>query len=140
MVTVVVMRVVAVAGLVGLLLAAGCPTAAADPGPVAVPEVPADPARTLFTDNSAIVDPHLTRVESFSRDGDRLLVNFTAGTPDCFGVHLMTQETPDAVVIDLRGGTPPEAVGKMCIALAVHGSAEVRLHAPLGVRQVLAAQ
>ncbi|MCV7204767.1 hypothetical protein B7435_09605 [Mycolicibacterium peregrinum] len=105
-----------------------------------MPEVPPDPARTLFVDNPAIVDPHLTRIESFSREGERLLVNFTAGTPDCFGVHVTAQETADAVTIDLRGGTPPEAVGRMCIALAVHGSAEVALQAPLGTRQVLAAQ
>lgn len=139
MVTVVVMRVVATAGLTGLLLMAGCPTATADPNPVAVPEVPADPARTLFVDNPAIVDPHLTRIESFSRDQDRLLVNFTAGTPDCFGVHVTTQETAETVTVDLRGGTPPESVGRMCIALAVHGTAEVALQAPLGSRQVLAA-
>lgn len=134
------MRQVATAALAGLLLLAGCPTAAAEPNAVAVPEVPPDPARTLFTDNPAIVDPHLTSIESFSRDGDRLLVNFTAGTPDCFGVHLVTQETADAVTVDLRGGTPPESVGRMCIALAVHGTAEVALQAPLGSRQVLAVQ
>ncbi len=133
------MRQVATAALAGLLLLAGCPTAAAEPDVVAVPEVPRDPARTLFVDNPAIVDPHLTSIESFSRDADRLLVNFTAGTPDCFGVHLVTQETADAVTIDLRGGTPPESVGRMCIALAVHGTAEVALQAPLGSRQVLAA-
>ncbi|MEV0671578.1 hypothetical protein [Mycobacterium sp. NPDC050441] len=134
------MRVVVTAVLAGLLLPAGCPTAAADPTPVEVPEVPADPARTLFVDNPAIVDPHLTQIESFSRDQERLLVNFTAGTPDCFGIHVVTRETADAVTIDLRGGTPPESVGRMCIALAVHGTAEVALQAPLGSRQVLTAQ
>ncbi|MGW4099277.1 hypothetical protein [Mycobacterium sp. NPDC004974] len=134
------MRVVATAALAGLLLLAGCPTAAAEPAQVAVPEVPPDPARTLFTDNPAIVDPHLTSIESFSRDQDRLSVNFTAGTPDCFGVHLVTQETADTVTIELRGGTPPESVGRMCIALAVRGTAEVALQAPLGSRRVLAVQ
>ncbi|MED5816304.1 hypothetical protein VST63_28430 [Mycolicibacterium sp. 050232] len=134
------MRHVATAALAGLLLLAGSPTAAAEPEAVAVPEVPPDPARTLFTDNPAIVGPHLTSIESFSRDADRLLVNFTAGTPDCFGVHLVTQETADTVTIELRGGTPPESVGRLCIALAVHGTAEVALQAPLGSRQVLAVQ
>lgn len=135
-----VMRVAATAALAGLLLLAGCPPAATDPNPVAVPEVAPDPARTLFTDNPAIVDPHLTGIESFSRDGDGLRVNFTAGTPDCFGVHLITRETSDAVMIDLRGGTPPQSVGRMCIALAVHGTVDVPLQAPLGSRQVLAVQ
>ncbi|MDH6195391.1 hypothetical protein M2272_002031 [Mycobacterium frederiksbergense] len=134
------MRVVPTAVLAGLLLLAGCPTAVADPNPVAVPEMPPDPARTLFTDNPTIVDPHMTQIESFSRDARGLLVNFTAGTPDCFGVHLITQETTDAVTIELRGGTPPESVGRMCIALAVRGTAEVPLQAPLGDRQVLAVE
>ncbi|WKG03370.1 hypothetical protein [Mycolicibacterium sp. HK-90] len=134
------MRAVATTGLASLLLLAGCPTAAADPNPVAVPEVAPDPARTLFVDNPAIVDPHRTDIESFSRDGEGLRVNFTAGTPDCFGVHLVTRETPETVTVELRGGTPPEAVGRMCIALAVSGAAEVPLQAPLGSRQVLAVQ
>lgn len=134
------MRVVPTTALAGLLLMAGCPTATADPGPVAVPEVAPDPARTLFTDNPAIIDAHMTRIESFSRHQNGLVVNFTAGTPDCFGVHLVTQETADAVTIGLRGGTPPESVGRMCIALAVPGTAEVPLQAPLGSRQVLAVQ
>lgn len=138
MITVVVMRVVATSAVAGLLLLAGCPTAAAEPNPVVVPEVAPAPGRTLFTDNPAIVDPHMTMIESFSRDGDGLLVNFTAGTPDCFGIHLVTHETADTVTIELRGGTPPESVGRMCIALAVHGNAEVALQAPLGFRQVLA--
>ncbi|MBU9767232.1 hypothetical protein FR943_25800 [Mycobacterium sp. TNTM28] len=105
-----------------------------------MPEVPLDPTRTVFVDNPAIVDPHQTRIESFSRDGDGLFVNFTAGTPDCFGVHLITRETPDTVTIELRGGTPPESVGRMCIALAVAGTAEVALQAPLGARPVSAVQ
>ncbi|MCV7065541.1 hypothetical protein H7H51_07170 [Mycolicibacterium farcinogenes] len=105
-----------------------------------MPDVPPDPARTLFADNPAIVDSHLTEIESFSRVGEGLRVNFTAGTPDCFGVHLTTTETPETVTIDLRGGTPPEAVGRMCIALAVSGTAEVPLQAPLGSRRVLTAQ
>ncbi|CRZ17467.1 hypothetical protein H7K19_00035 [Mycolicibacterium neworleansense] len=105
-----------------------------------MPEAPADPGRTLFTDNPAIVDPHLTEIESFSRVGAGLRVNFTAGTPDCFGVHPITEETADAVTIELRGGTPPESVGRMCIALAVPGEVEVPLRSPLGSRRVLAVQ
>ena len=133
------MRVVPTAVLTAAFLLTGCPTASAEPAPAAVPESPPDPARTLFVDNPVIVDPHAIRIESFSRDQERLLVNFTAGTPDCFGVHVLAGETADAVTIDLRGGTPPESVGRMCIALAVPGTAEVPLRAPLGTRRVLAA-
>ncbi|HKP39980.1 hypothetical protein [Mycobacterium sp.] len=32
---------------------------------------------------------------------------------------------------------PPEAVGRICIALAVFGTVEVPLHSPLADRQVL---
>ncbi len=127
--------------LAGLLLLAGCPTAAAEPNPVAVPEVPPDPGADAVHRQPRDRRPshdHGSNPSAATRDG--LLVNFTAGTPDCFGVHLVTQETADAVTIELRGGTPPESVGRMCIALAVHGSAEADLQAPLGSRQVLAVQ
>ncbi|MGV9802913.1 hypothetical protein ACWDTP_33160 [Mycobacterium sp. NPDC003449] len=141
------MRVVLTATLTGLLLAAttglpaaGLPAATADPNSAAVPEVPPDPSRTVFDDNRWIVDQHSTKIESFSRDGQGLRVNFTAGTPDCFGVHLTTQETAETVTVELHGGTPPEAVGRMCIALAVHGTIDVPLQGPLGDRAVLAVE
>ncbi|MGV0743255.1 hypothetical protein [Mycolicibacterium sp. XJ870] len=132
------MRVALTTALAALLLATGVPTAAAEPH--TVPEVPPDPARTVFVDNPVIVDPHETRIESWTRSGDGLAVNFTAGTPDCFGVHVTAQETAQTVTVSLRGGTPPEAVGRMCIALAVAGTIDVPLREPLGGRQVLAAQ
>lgn len=135
------MRVVVTAALTGLLLAtAGIPNAAAEPNPVVVPEVAPDPARTVFVDNRWIVDQHSTKIDSWSRNGQGLRINFTAGTPDCFGVHLTTQETPETVTVELHGGTPPEAVGRMCIALAVNGTMDVPLQGPLGDRMVMAAE
>lgn len=134
------MRLAVTAALAGLLLAAPALPAAADPATPVIEEVPSDPARTVFVDNPYIVSPHPVRVESWSRSGDGLAVNFTAGTPDCFGVHVTAQETDQAVTVDLRGGTPPESVGRMCIALAVRGTVEVPLAAPLGDRKVLAVE
>jgi hypothetical protein len=99
-----------------------------------------DPARTVFVDNPWIVDQHSTRIESWSRDGQGLSVNFTAGTPDCFGVHLTTEETDETVLVELHGGTLPEAVGRMCIALAVPATIAVPLQGPLGDRVVLAVE
>ncbi|MDV3123760.1 hypothetical protein M1247_02420 [Mycobacterium sp. 21AC1] len=128
------MRVAVTMALAGLLLASA-PIASADP--VEPPEVAWDPARTVFIDNPAIVDPHATRIESVVRGPDKLWVNFTAGTPDCFGVHVTATETPQSVTVELRGGTPPEAVGRMCIALAVAGTVDVPLQAPPGDRTVL---
>ncbi|MEE6167291.1 MULTISPECIES: hypothetical protein [unclassified Mycolicibacterium] len=65
-------------------------------------------------------------------------MNFTAGTPDCFGVHVTAQQTDQTVTVDLRGGTPPESVGRMCIAPAVRGTVDVPLSVPLGDRKALA--
>lgn len=115
--------------------------ASADPSPAepqAPPEVPLDPGRTLFLDNPWILNPHATDIESWSRTGAGLSVNFVGGTPDCFAVHVTTQETPETVTVHMRGGTPPEAVGRMCLALAVDGRVDVPLQGPLGGRQVLA--
>ena len=136
------MRVVLTTALTGLVsaLAAGIPTATAEPSTVSPPEVSADSSRTVFTDNRWIVDQHSTPVESWSRGGQGLRINFTAGSPDCFGVHLTTQETPDTVTVELHGGTLPEAVGRMCIALAVHATMDVPLQGPLDERRVLAVQ
>lgn len=95
----------------------------------------------LFTDNPAIVDPHPLRAESYNRvPGDRAVgVHFTAGTPQCYGVHATVQETAETVSVELVGGTLPEAVGRPCIMLAVSGILDVPLQEPLGTRQVLTA-
>lgn len=95
----------------------------------------------VFTDNPAIVDTHPATIDSWSRTAgaDAVAVNFTSGTPACSGVHATAVETTDTVTVDLQGGTLPEAVGRMCIMLAVFGTLEVPLQAPLGDRRVLSA-
>jgi hypothetical protein len=119
------------------VLLAAAPVASAEPTVVAPPEVPPDPSRLLFVDNPAIVDPHPMQVESWSRSGDGLMVNFTSGIPECSGVHVDADETPDTVTIELTGGSLPESVGHICIMLAVFGTVDVPLQSPLGDRQVL---
>lgn len=95
----------------------------------------------VFTDNPVIVDSHPAAIESWSRttNENAVAVNFASGTPACSGVHATVGETEDTVTVDLRVGTLPEAVGRMCIMLAVFGTLEVPLHAPLGDRRVLSA-
>jgi hypothetical protein len=95
----------------------------------------------VFTDDPAISDPHRAAIESWSRTtGDNAVaVNFSSGTPECSGVHATVAETADTVTVDLQAGTLPEALGRMCIMLAVFGTLEVPLHAPLGDRRVLSA-
>ena len=129
------MRTIVATALTGLMLASttGAPASAE---PTAPPEAP--PSGLVFTDNPAIVDPHPLRIESWSRlaDDDAVAVNFTSGTETCYGVHAAVHETEEAVTVDLRGGTLPEAVDKACIMIAVFGTLEVALHAPLGDRRV----
>ena len=43
------------------------------------------------------------------------------------------------LALDLQGGTLPEAVNRACIMIALFGTLDVPLQAPLGDRTVLAA-
>ena len=49
------------------------------------------------------------------------------------------EETGDTVTVDLQGGMLPGAVNRTCIMIALFGTLEVPLQAPLGDRQVLSA-
>ncbi|TFV59532.1 hypothetical protein E4P42_08380 [Mycobacterium sp. PS03-16] len=104
-----------------------------------IPERPALTGVTPFTDNPAIVDARPQGIEAWSRlpDPDAVAVQFTTGTPECYGVHAEVQETADIVAIKLRSGTVPEAVGRACIAIGVIGSMPVKLGAPVGSRAVV---
>jgi len=97
----------------------------------------ADPV-TEFTDNPSIVDSHPLHFESWRVVGeDVVALQFTTGTPECFGVHAIVHETPETVAVELRGGTLPEAVGRACIMIAVFGALNVQLQEPLGDREVI---
>jgi hypothetical protein len=104
-----------------------------------VPERPATGGVTPFADNPAIVNAHPQAIESWSRlpEPNVVAVNFTTGTPECYGVHAEVQETADIVAVKLRSGTVPEAVGRACIAIGVLGTLPVRLSAPVGQRAVV---
>jgi hypothetical protein len=105
---------------------------------IALPERP-DAAGVDYVDNPAIVDAHPMAADSFSRvPGDHAVaLHFTTGTPECYGVAATVTETIEAVSIELRSGTLPDAVGRACIMIAVSGTLEVPLSGPLGDRQVL---
>lgn len=93
---------------------------------------------TEFTDNPSIVESYPLLVESWRVVGeDVLALQFTTGTPECFGVHAMVHETPETVAVELRGGTLPDAVGRACIMIAVFGNLNVQLQQPLGDREVV---
>lgn len=126
-------------------VAAAAPAMAQPNGPSPTPTIttvaerPAPTGVTTFADNPAIVDARPQAIESWSRlpRPEQLAVNFTTGTPECYGVHAEVQETVDIVAIKLRSGTVPEAVGRACIAIGVFATMPVTLAAPVGTRAVV---
>lgn len=92
-----------------------------------------------FVDTPHIVDSHPLQVESWTvQDGGRTLrLRFTAGTPECFGVHATVLETAHTVEVRLRSGARPESVARACIMIAVSGTLDVPLAEPLAHRTVL---
>ncbi|WP_457062480.1 hypothetical protein [Mycobacteroides abscessus] len=139
------MRVLAVTPLYAMFLAWGgihgidTPRAVADTSSTAATEVPPSSLSSDFENDPRIVDSRPITFQTWSRapSGDAVLVYFTTGTPQCHGVHATVHETDDAIEITLRGGTPPDAVGKMCTMIAVQGSLLVPLENPLAERRVL---
>ena len=120
-----------------LLTAPTVPTASAETS--AAPEVP--PGGLEFVDEPSLVNARPNRVEGWSRVDrpDAVAVHFTSGTPECYGAHATATETPEAVIVDLTTGTRADAVDRACIMIALPGTLEVPLEAPLGDRQVLSA-
>ncbi|MGE2735755.1 hypothetical protein [Mycolicibacterium vaccae] len=114
--------------------------AAADPDPVTpvIPEVPADPAVTVFADEPAIENAYPVRPQAFSRlpDDRAVRLYFTSGTPQCYGASATVQERADDVVVSLRTGTLPGLGDRACILIALVGAIDVPLQQPLGARAV----
>lgn len=120
-------------------LTAGTPSAAGQPVVTTIPEVPMPPGSTVFTDDPSIVDSRPQPVESWSRlpAADAIAVHFTTGVPECNAVHVEVQETADLVAIKLRSGSPPDAVGRACILIALTGTLTVGLRSAVGDRAVV---
>ncbi|MFD4180095.1 hypothetical protein [Rhodococcus sp. NPDC058514] len=109
------------------------------PSPPPANDPDAEPG-TLFTADPTIVDAQPTPFGSYTvvgEAGDRVAVHFTTGTPECFGADATVTESATSVTIALRTGTRADAVGKACIMIAVQGTLEVQLAAPLGDRKVI---
>ena len=138
--------------LLACVLLAGCaahgPDSAFDlagtttpaPATATPPERPPGNPAVGFTDNPLIVNSRPLPIDSWSRlgGGDALELYFTVGSPDCSGVHATARETPDTVAVELRVGTLPEAIGRMCTMIVVFGTLNVPLRSPIRDRQVLA--
>lgn len=104
-------------------------------------EAPEGQIGRVFTADPTIVSPHPIEFDSWTRVApDKIAVNFQTGSPECYGVDATTTETDKTVTVELRGGTKADAVGKMCTMIAVFGTLEIPLKAPLGDREVLSAK
>ena len=57
--------------------------------------------------------------------------------PSASGYSASVRETTETVTVELHAGSPPEAVGRMYIMIAVFGTLDVPLQSPLGDREVL---
>ncbi|MGW4121174.1 hypothetical protein [Nocardia sp. NPDC004711] len=103
-------------------------------------EAPNGQIGRAFTADPSIVSPHGISFDSWTRVApDRIAVNFQTGSPECYGVNATVTETSSTVTVDLKSGTLPDAVGKMCTMIAVFGTLEIQLKSPLGDRKVLSA-
>lgn len=118
------------------------PTSAAPttPAPSTPTEDPAADPGQIFTPDPALVGARPIPFTSWTRAGDsRIAIHFESGVPECYGVDTTVTETDSTVTIELRSGTRADATDKMCVMMAVFGTLEVTLDAPLGDRQVLSA-
>jgi hypothetical protein len=125
--------------LLQIAAASAGPTASVTPTTTTPVEQPFHNSGVAFTDDPSIVNPHPVLVNSWSRldDDEAVRLYVTVGSPDCVGVHATVTEAPDAVTVEVRTGTRPEAVGRMCTMIAMVGTLDVRLQSPLGDRLVL---
>ncbi|NEW45433.1 hypothetical protein [Nocardia cyriacigeorgica] len=93
-----------------------------------------------FTADPTIVGAHPIPFSSWTTlPGNGIAISFETGSPECYGVDATVTETDSAVTIELRSGTRADSVGKMCIMIAVFGTLELPLNAPVGDREVRSA-
>ncbi|NLU82574.1 hypothetical protein [Rhodococcus sp. HNM0569] len=109
-----------------------------EPGTAAPTENPDQDFGTPFQPRPDIVDARVTPFESWSKiDENTLAVHFVTGTPECYGAYATVEETDTTVTVSIHTGTLPETADKMCILVAVFGTLDVPLSAPLGNREVV---
>jgi len=87
-----------------------------------------------------LIDARAFEPESVSADpsnNQRLLIRFWGGVEPCYGVEVRVVESGTDVKVTVLGGTPPDAVGRSCIALAKLYQATADLRSPLGSRSIV---
>lgn len=108
------------------------------PGAPPVPhEVPIDQSGTAFRPEPALVMAQSTPFEAWTPlPGNRIAVHFVTGSPECYGADATVAETERDVTITVRTGRLASAQDKACIMIAVVGTMELDLSAPVGDRTV----
>lgn len=109
------------------------------PGSPPVPhQVAADQVGTSFTPGASLIMAQSTPFEAWTPlPGNRIAVHFVTGTPECYGADATVVETDESVIVTVRTGTLESAKNKSCIMIAVYGTMELQLAAPVGTRTVL---
>ena len=109
------------------------------PGAAPVPmEVDADQVGTQFDITPELLRAQSTPFESWSTlSASKIAVHFVTGSPECYGADATVVETPTTVTVTVRTGTLPSAEDKACIMIAVYGTLDLELDAPLADRTVL---
>jgi hypothetical protein len=101
-------------------------------------EVPVGEVGTMFDSTPDLVRAAPTPFESWSQiSPNTIAIHFVTGTPECYGAEAQVTESATEVVVALRTGTLPEAADKACIMVAVYGTMQMTLQAPLGDRTVV---
>jgi len=85
----------------------------------------------VFEPESVAADPS---------NNQRLLIRFWGGVEPCYGVEVRVVESATDVKVTVLGGSPPDAQGKTCIALAKLYEASADLKSPLGSRSIVVAK
>jgi hypothetical protein len=119
----------------------GVGVASATPAARPLPRDGSNAGRFTANDDPTIVDGHPVPADSWSGDDSNnvVFVHFSLASPDCTGVHAEVSETEKSVTVDLREGTHPDAVNRMCTMIVVPATLEVTLQSPLAGRTVLSA-
>jgi hypothetical protein len=130
---------VVVAASVGFDFVATDMTASAAPVAHAVPRAATADARVAVGDDPLLLNGRPLPVDTWSGDeaNDALSVQFSLASPGCSAVHAEVDETADAVTVELRVGTRPDALRRMCTMIVVPATLVVPLQTPLGTRTVL---
>ena len=116
------------------------PYAGTEPGSPGSPGVEPPPDGGSTGPDVPDADAGTIAVDSFYRyDATHLALNYANGVPECYGDAgtPLVEETADAVVVTIPRIPPKRSGDTACIDIALLGSIDIRLSAPLDGRVVL---